>query len=409
MLALTLRFDGSFRGGSGGAGAVLLSSETASSRAVHWQGARFLSSCANSAAAEYEGLLLGLDAAVQAKPTSLRVEGDCRLVLTQAAGTARPRKLGKQHKLVLEKLAQLSPHLEARPKFASIPRDENSHADALSRAAVEAMENLHRGAILAAARSGQTRSALGTLERASRDGVRIGPLVYEELLRSCHQAQDWRTLLSAYAAAQRDPRRRTQKTYEYVIDAYEALGATRRGADARSKQLAMLVRQQTALAKQTERALAVAAVEAEVAAGVAAARASRAKVQQLRRLSGESDEEEEEEYDDEGEETRCCKVNRGGIGSVSGRDRRQRSPPPKTTQQARDALEVQRQSEARGAPAGRWRLALETAAGGESALEGSVPSATPRLLELADRLAGEGGLSLYGEREQGRVESFGVS
>ena len=393
----------------------MLSSETASNSAVHWQGARFLSSCANSAAAEYEGLLLGLDAAVQAKPTSLRVEGDCRLVLTQAAGTARPRKLGKQHKLVLEKLAQLSPHLEARPKFASIPRDENSHADALSRAAVEAMENLHRGAILAAARSGQTHSALGTLERASRDGVRIGPLVYEELLRSCHQAQDWRTLLSAYAAAQRDPRRRTQKTYEYVIDAYEALGATRRGADARSKQLATLVRQQTALAKQTERALAVAAVEAEVAAGVAAARASRAKVQQLRRLSGESDDEEEEEYDDDGEdededeETRCT-VKRGGIGTrVSGKDRRQRSPPPKTTQQARDALEVQRQSEARGAPAGRWRLALETAAGGESALEGSVPSATPRLLELADRLAGEGGLSLYGEREQGRVESFGVS
>ena len=60
-MQLTLRFDGSYTAGAGGAGAVLFSPETDK---VVWQGARFLERCPSSAAAEYEGLILGLEASV---------------------------------------------------------------------------------------------------------------------------------------------------------------------------------------------------------------------------------------------------------------------------------------------------------------------------------------------------------
>ena len=58
MLAITLRFDGSLRGRSGGAGAVLLHEGS-----IIWQGVRYLEKPATSAHAEYEGLLLGLRSA----------------------------------------------------------------------------------------------------------------------------------------------------------------------------------------------------------------------------------------------------------------------------------------------------------------------------------------------------------
>ena len=56
--ALRVYFDGSLRGRAGGAGAIVVQHG-----AVVWQGARFLTRPASSAATEYEGLLLGLEGA----------------------------------------------------------------------------------------------------------------------------------------------------------------------------------------------------------------------------------------------------------------------------------------------------------------------------------------------------------
>ena len=85
--AVTLRFDGSLRGRSGGAGAVLLHEG-----AVVWQAARYLERPATSAHAEYEGLLLGLRGARALRARQVTAEGDCRLVLRQMEGTASARK-----------------------------------------------------------------------------------------------------------------------------------------------------------------------------------------------------------------------------------------------------------------------------------------------------------------------------
>jgi ribonuclease HI len=390
MLMLTLRFDGSFRGGSGGAGAVLTvnnggsssSSSSSGAGAVVWQGARFLRDCPNSAAAEYEGLLLGLDAALRERPTDLRIEGDCRLVLTQAAGTARPRKQRKQHKLVAAKLESLAPHLTTRPCFESISRDENAHADALSREAVAAMEALHSGAILGAARAGRTSLALTTLERSARENVRLAPAVYDELMRACRARSEWRTLLSVYAAAQRDPVRRSDEAYGHAIAACEALGASARGSDPPSRQLSELLRQRGALDKQRRRAAAVAATRAEVADGLTARAAAR-------EAAGEAA---------GGVAPAVATSTLAAAAAAAAVDDDDGHHHHHDDDEDDDGVGVHAAAaDERGAAARAWRSVLEAEAGSAQALEGDVPGEeVGRLLALADRLAAEGGLGLLG-------------
>ena len=90
--AVTLRFDGSLRGRSGGAGAVLLHEG-----AVVWQAARYLERPATSAHAEYEGLLLGLRGARALRARQVTAEGDCRLVLRQMEGGVPAAELCREH------------------------------------------------------------------------------------------------------------------------------------------------------------------------------------------------------------------------------------------------------------------------------------------------------------------------
>ena len=87
-----------------------------------WQGAKFLSHCPGSAHAEYEGLVPGLEAAAASGFTSfsLDIEGDCRVVLSQAAGRSRSRKLSKLHSRAKACLEQMP--LNGRPSYGSIPR-----------------------------------------------------------------------------------------------------------------------------------------------------------------------------------------------------------------------------------------------------------------------------------------------
>ena len=81
---LTLQFDGCLRGGrAGGAGALLFGS--AMSHPI-WEAGRFISRPQNCAACEYEGLILGLREAKARRPTSLHIQGDCKLVIGQMSG-----------------------------------------------------------------------------------------------------------------------------------------------------------------------------------------------------------------------------------------------------------------------------------------------------------------------------------
>ena len=159
---------------------------------------RFLERCPSSAAAEYEGLILGLAAAEREDPLqSLHIVGDCRVVLSQLDGRARSRKLSKFQKraqMIIDSLA-CSPTVELRP------RASNEHADALARAAVDAARSLNAGIILGTARSGARRTAVRLLEESGRCGIPRDSELFDTLLELCREASDWTTLLSIYSEA----------------------------------------------------------------------------------------------------------------------------------------------------------------------------------------------------------------
>lgn len=247
LQALTLRFDGSYRGGCGGCGAVLLSQPA---QRVVWQGAKFLSHCPGSAHAEYEGLVLGLEAAAASGFTSfsLDIEGDCRVVLSQAAGRSRSRKLSKLHSRAKACLEQMP--LNGRPSYGSIPRDENEHADALSRAAVDAAQALHSGAILATIRSGDFQLALQRLDMAQRSRVPLRSSLFDEFISACDRDQEWQTLLQVYNVASNGGRQRSSpRAVGYAIHALESIGATSRGSGYDSRRLVELRRLQREIAR----------------------------------------------------------------------------------------------------------------------------------------------------------------
>jgi ribonuclease HI len=240
MRELILRFDGSYKGRCGGAGAVLLSPD---SDRVFWEGARFLPRCASSAAAEYEGLILGLEAAAaQHTPSAvLDVQGDCRVVLSQADGSSRSRKLSKLHTRAEKVLHRLA----AKTHFTSIPRTLNAHADGLSRAAIDATRMLHYTAIMSTAHGGQRGSALRYLDAAVGDGVPLPEVLYEELLECCYKSHDWHAVLGTYRSAHSVGH--SERTMEMAALALEALGAAPGQKCPASRELAGLRRQQAAL------------------------------------------------------------------------------------------------------------------------------------------------------------------
>ena len=157
-LSVTLRFDGSLRGRSGGAGAVLLHEGM-----VVWQAARYLERPATSAHAEYEGLLLGLRGAHTLQVGRVLAEGDCRLVLRQMDGTASARKLSRLHGAAMALAAALPQPLT----LAHIPRAENGHADCLSRLAVDTQARLLSTAVLGTEADGRRGAAVDLLSEAA--------------------------------------------------------------------------------------------------------------------------------------------------------------------------------------------------------------------------------------------------
>ena len=336
---LTLRFDGSFRGGAGGAGAVLYGGGEAC-----WQAARFLSACPSSSHAEFDALCLGVEAAAQFSPSALAIEGDCRVVLSQAAGDAKARKLSKLNSRAATAIEQLP--LSARPTFELIGRKRNAHADALSRAAVDAARALHAAAVLASARDGQLQPALACIDRAARERVLLSPRVYDRVMEVCHGSREWQALLRVYRAAQREPEwsRGREHAYSLASDALHALGASNRGADrAIRSQLVQLQRDQEALRRST-----------------------------------------------------CSATRRRATLQLRGDER---SAAASEAVASSSQATAEEEAVERGIDAGAWRARLVREVGGVAALKGEEPEAVPRLLSVADRLTTPGGLgwSIGGE------------
>jgi ribonuclease HI len=127
----TLHFDGASRGNPGPSGAGALLRFEASPRA---EIAHPLPFDATNNVAEYAGLILGLRAALDAGVGELHVFGDSELVVRQVAGQYRVTKL---HLVPLHAEALRLRRLLGRVRIASIPREQNAEADALSQQAAD--------------------------------------------------------------------------------------------------------------------------------------------------------------------------------------------------------------------------------------------------------------------------------
>jgi ribonuclease HI len=123
--------DGAARGNPGpaGAGAVLVDE----SGDVVAELGRFLGNQTNNVA-EYEGLLLGLDRALELGATDLEVLADSQLVIRQLSGIYRVRNEGLRP--LFERAKSLLARFR-RVELRHIPREMNAAADEMSNRAID--------------------------------------------------------------------------------------------------------------------------------------------------------------------------------------------------------------------------------------------------------------------------------
>jgi ribonuclease HI len=126
-----LFFDGASKGNPGlaGAGAVIYQCEK-----EIWHGYKFIGEKATNNEAEYNGLIIGLNKAIELNIKSLLVNGDSLLVINQMTGKY---KCHSQNLLPFYNSAkELSKKFEAI-QFQHIYRDFNKRADELSNIAIQ--------------------------------------------------------------------------------------------------------------------------------------------------------------------------------------------------------------------------------------------------------------------------------
>jgi probable phosphoglycerate mutase len=122
-----LRFDGGATPNPGrGCGAAVLYSPTGDVLGETYESYAH----ATNNYAEYQGLIMGLEMALQHHVKHLRVEGDSMLVIQQAQGTWKVhvdalKPLCSSVQRLLREFTAVSLHW--------IPREQNAHADALTR------------------------------------------------------------------------------------------------------------------------------------------------------------------------------------------------------------------------------------------------------------------------------------
>ena len=109
-------------------------------RNVIEEGFRYLPHGTNNEA-EYTGLILGLEKALEHNVRSIKIEGDSMLVVNQVQGLWRVKepRLVKLHARAVELYNQFK-----HKSIQHIPRELNGDADTLSKEGLEAKEEIHR-------------------------------------------------------------------------------------------------------------------------------------------------------------------------------------------------------------------------------------------------------------------------
>lgn len=126
-----LRFDGCSKGNPGKAasGAVIYQNET-----EIWSGSRLVGYNETNNYAEYMGLIMGLNKAIELNISELHVEGDSMLVIKQMTGK---NKVNSPNLIELHKLATQMKLKFNTITFEHIYRDKNTRADELCNEAIK--------------------------------------------------------------------------------------------------------------------------------------------------------------------------------------------------------------------------------------------------------------------------------
>ncbi len=132
-----LQFDGGARGnpGIGGSGMVLYDPENMQEL---WCGWKYLGEGMTNNAAEYSGLLLGIQCARSLGVQKLRVEGDSLLIVRQVNGIYKANE--PNLKKLLAAVKDATKHLDSF-QIDYIPRAENKRADQLANQAMDTRES----------------------------------------------------------------------------------------------------------------------------------------------------------------------------------------------------------------------------------------------------------------------------
>jgi len=132
-----LMVDGAARGnpGQAGCGAVLFSEKGAVLEEI----SRYLGQTTNNVA-EYEGLLMGLEAVLRLGGKRLLVQSDSQLLVRQLNGLYRVRdaKLRKLHQKAVDLLHQLEAY-----RIIHVRREHNRRADRLANQAIDDARRRH--------------------------------------------------------------------------------------------------------------------------------------------------------------------------------------------------------------------------------------------------------------------------
>jgi ribonuclease HI len=109
-------------------------------RNVIEEGFRYLPHGTNNEA-EYMGLILGLEKALEHTVENIKIEGDSMLVVNQVQGLWRVKepRLVKLHARAVELYSQFK-----QKSIQHIPRESNEDADKLSKEGLEAKQEIHR-------------------------------------------------------------------------------------------------------------------------------------------------------------------------------------------------------------------------------------------------------------------------
>ncbi len=128
---LRLFSDGAARGNPGpaGAGSVLVKADGV----VVARLGKFLGSQTNNVA-EYQGLILGLEAALKLGAEEIEVRADSELMIRQLQGKYRVKNAGL--KPLYDRARELLGHF-AKADVAHVPREENREADEMSNRAID--------------------------------------------------------------------------------------------------------------------------------------------------------------------------------------------------------------------------------------------------------------------------------